>query len=426
MRWGALRHLVRLSIARDPRGSLSSIFGVAMGVGTLVFFVALGSGIGNVVREQVFPVEARLIQVVPPTVSVGALLGGGRLDDAAVEQLAGLQGVVATHRHMDVRVPSVIGFNGDFFGRQLRMGAEVAVEGVEPGLLAAHVDPARFVDAGPEAPMAGVASTRLLEIYNRSFAPSRGLPQLSGRMLEGFTVPIEINRSWVSGRTEGPMIPARVEVVGLSPRAMLAGVTVPLETARRLNAQAGADAETYTAVTLELETPSQVPTVSRQVEAMGWEIDDQDRELARTAGAAVLLTTSVLAFLSLLICLLAAVNIAHALSASVRAREKELGVYRAVGATRAAVKQLVMAEGATLGLLGGAAGVATAFLFAALTDLAVARWVPDFPFKPQTAFAFPWWLWAGGIGLGVLAALVGSFGPARRAAATDPARVLAG
>ena len=95
MRPASLWHLVRLSLARDVRGALSSAFGVAMGVGTLVFFVGLGLGVGRIVREQIFPVEARLVQVVAPAVSVGSLLGGGALDEAAVERLAALPAVAA-------------------------------------------------------------------------------------------------------------------------------------------------------------------------------------------------------------------------------------------------------------------------------------------------------------------------------------------
>jgi len=426
LRVASLWHLVRLSLRRDLRGALSSTFGVAMGVGTLVFFVALGSGVGRVVREQIFPAEARLVQVVSPAVSVGALFGGGALDDRAVARLAALDGVAHAHRRMNVRVPSVSSFNGDFFGQRLRMGMELPAVGVDPGLFAGEIPPERFVDRGEGESIPGVISSRVLEIYNRSFAPARGLPNLSPRMLEGFTAPVEFNRSWVASRTTGPSIPSRVEVVGVSPRGMLAGVTIPLDVARRINARAGADAESYSGVTLELRDPSDVPRVSEAVKQMGLEVDDSERELAQTAGAAVLLTTSALAFLSLLICVLAAVNIAHALSASVRARAKELGVYRAVGATRGAVKALVIAEGALLGLVGGAVGTLGAWLLGFAVDLAAQRMLPAFPFKPDSFFLFPLWLCAGGVLLGVLAALVGSFGPARRAAATDPAQVLAG
>ena len=75
---------------------------------------------------------------------------------------------------------------------------------------------------------------------------------------------------------------------------------------------------------------------------------------------------------------------------------------------------------------GGVAGTAVAFLASVGLDAASTQLLPEFPFKPGTWFERPVWLLVGGVGLGVLAAAAGAFLPARRASATDPARVLAG
>ncbi len=159
---------------------------------------------------------------------------------------------------------------------------------------------------------------------------------------------------------------------------------------------------------------------------MGLAIDDQERRLAENAGAAVAIITAAMALLSAFICLLAAVNIAHALSASVRARAKEIGVMQAVGASRADVRNIVLAEAALLGLVGGVAGTLAAVLLALGADAALSSYLGDFPFKPDPFFAFPAIVLAGGVLLGVLAAIAGAYFPSRRAAATDPARTLAG
>jgi ABC-type antimicrobial peptide transport system permease subunit len=50
--------------------------------------------------------------------------------------------------------------------------------------------------------------------------------------------------------------------------------------------------------------------------------------------------------------------------------------------------------------------------------------LPDFPFKPESFFVFPAWLWLAGIGFAALFAGLGAAGPARRAARTDPAQAL--
>ncbi|ADO74117.1 ABC transporter permease [Stigmatella aurantiaca] len=426
MRLSALSRLVRLSLARERRGAFFSAFGVAMGVGALVFFVGLGLGVGSVIREKVFPSDARLVDVVPASVSLGSLLGGGTLDTAAVERLSGLAGVERVYRKMNVRVPAVSRYEGAFFGSRLRMGMEVLAVGVEPDFVRADVKIGSFQDVPPDQPIPVVISTRLLEIYNKTFAPARKLPQLSSQMLLGFGFPVEFNRSFVAQTAPGPTTPAQAQVVGASDRALLAGITIPLDTAIRLNRASGVDAETFSGVTLVAKDPSQVPALIDAVKQMGLEIDDQERRMAENAGAAVALTTSALALLSILICVLAAVNIAHALSASVRARAREIGVMQAVGASRADVRNIVLAEACVLGIAGGAVGTAVAMALALGTDKLAARALPSFPFKPDSFFSFPWPVVLGGVVLGLVAALAGAYFPSRRAAATDPARTLAG
>lgn len=425
MRLDALSRLVRLSLARERRGAFFSAFGVAMGVGALVFFVGLGLGVGRVIREKIFPTDSRLVDVVPPAVSLG-LLGGGKLDAAAVERLAALPGVEATYRKMNVRVPAVTRYDGAFFGARLRMGMEVLAVGVDPALVRQDVQLGEFKDPGEGQPIPALVSTRLLELYNKTFAPARKLPQISANMLIGFGFPVEFNRSYVAATGGGPVTAAQGQVVGASDRALFAGITIPLETAVRLNRAAGVDADTYSSITLQADNGARVPEIVDAVKAMGFEIDDQERRLAENAGAAVALTTSALALLSILICLLAAVNIAHAMSASVRARAKEIGVMQAVGASRADVRNIVLAEAGVVGMLGGAVGTGVALALALLVDRLASSYLPNFPFKPDSFFSFPAPVVLGGVVLGLVAALAGAYFPSRRAAATDPARTLAG
>ncbi|WIG99065.1 ABC transporter permease [Myxococcus sp. SDU36] len=427
MRLDALARLVRLSLARERKGAFFSAFGVAMGVGALVFFVGLGLGVGAVIREKVFPTDARLVDVVPPAVSLGSLLGGGKLDAPTVERLRALPGVEAAYRKMNVRVPAVTRYDGVFFGSRLRMGMEVLALGVEPALVRGDVQLGEFKDAGEGQPIPALVSTRLLELYNKTFAPARKLPQLSANMLVGFGFPVEFNRSYVAAASaSGPTQPGQAQVVGASDRALLAGITIPLDAAVRLNRAFGVDAENYSGVTLVATDPSQVPVIVDAVKGMGLEIDDQERRMAENSGAAVALTTSALALLSLLICILAAVNIAHALSASVRARAREIGVMQAVGASRADIRAIVLAEAAVVGLAGGAAGTTAALLLSLGVNRLAAGYLPNFPFKPDSFFSFPWPVVVGGVVLGLVAALAGAYFPSRRAAATDPARTLAG
>jgi putative ABC transport system permease protein len=63
---------------------------------------------------------------------------------------------------------------------------------------------------------------------------------------------------------------------------------------------------------------------------------------------------------------------------------------------------------------------------ARLIDLVSTRQLPDYPFKPQTYFAFSPELVLLALGFAVLFCVVGAALPARRAAAIHPAQALSG
>lgn len=424
-----LLQLVGINLRRDLRGAFLSALGVAAGIAALAFFVSLGRGVALVVKTKIFPADARFVEVVPPAVSIG-LFGGAKLDDAAVKRLGKLPGISGVHRKMQLRVPAVTRYDGDFFGKKMKMGLEILAVGVDPGLVEQDVAPGqRFEDPGAEGgPVPVLVSGRLLEIYNKSFAKGRGLPQISARMLFGFEFPVEYGRSFVGGRVMegGETMKQPSFLVGVSDRALLQGVTMPLEAARRLNGRFNEDVDSYSSLVLVAESPDHVPAISAAVRKAGFDIDDTERKLAESVGAAVAITTGTLALISLLICGLSTVNIALSLGASVRNRMREIGILRAVGATSGDVALLIIGEAAAIGLLGGAIGALTARGAAYGLDYLAVRYLPEFPFKPDTFFSFPWWVLAGGVALGVLASLLGAYPPARGAARLDPARAIGG
>lgn len=417
--------LARRNLARHRKGAVLSALGVAVGVGCLVYFTALGSGLTDVVRTRLFPVDASLIEVVPSQMSVGALFGGGKLDDDTLQRLSELPGVTEALPKMSVRVGAMSRFDGDFFGRPLRLATEIMAVGVDPRLVERDVAQGRpFADPGAGRPFPVLVSTRLLELYNKSFAQQRNLPKLSADMLVGFQLPVEFGRSMIGGTTSARVEPARLEVVGFSDRALMGGVTLPLDVARRLNEAHGRDASTYSSVVLRAASPDALPAIAEQVRRMGFDIDDSEQRAAEQVGWGIAAVTLALGLLSVLITLLAAVNIAHAFYAAVRERRREIGVLRAVGASQRDVLRVLLFEAAMLGLAGGVVGLMGGWLAAWATDLASARVLPDFPFKPDSFFVFSPALLLGGLAVGLLAALGGAWGPARSAARSDPSVAL--
>ncbi len=416
--------LADLNAARGRSGI--SLAGIALGVAVLMITAGLGLGARELVMRKVvreLPVD--LVEVIPKSVDLGliklgggGLLGGPKLDAAMLERLTSLPEVVAAYPKLEVSLP--LGAQGGkrLFGRPLY--TDLFMIGVPKALLEPEVGTA-FGEQDGIIPV--VISTQLLEIYNNSVAASLGTPQLTADTLKGFEFDIVIGHSLMLGnRGAVRQGVERARIVGVSQHALRLGVTVPMATARRLLATYGDKVpEHYASVLLRARSPSLVPALTERVAELGLSVDETARKTSDILTAATVLASLV----GILVLLLAALNIAHSFYAQLSERRRELAILRAVGARQRDLVALVLTQAAILGALGGVLGAAAAYLGALLVDWGAARFLPAFPFKPESFFLMPPSLIAFGIGAAVAAALLGATWPAISAARRQVARSLA-
>ncbi len=417
--------IARARIRADGRGAILDAAAACAGAAALVFFLALGLGVGAAARRM-FPSEARLVEVVPSSLSLG-FLGGGKLDDPAVRRLRAVPGVEAAWPRLVLQVPIAAAEPPPGMAPSWPPGMtlQIPAVGIDPAMVEADLEPGHpFQDPGPGQPIPIVISRRLVEAYDKTIAPSWNLPRLPvGISLVGLTMPVEIGLSIVPGKREERTYPARVRLAAFSERVPIYLMAIPLDTARRLHSEYGKDAA-YTQVTLLARRPDDVPAIAAEVRRMGFTVREDERAAAERVGAIVAVTTGALAFLAIVMCLLAALAIARSLSASVRGRSKEIAVLQALGATPSDVHRVVLLEGGMIGLAGGLLGTALAIVLSVAADRAALGMLPDFPFRPDTFFAFPAWLPALGIAVPAVAAVLGALAPAAAAARVEPARTL--
>jgi len=427
VRLRSLVHLATLNLRSDARGTAVNTAAACVGAAALVFFVALGMGVGQAARLM-FPGDARLVEVVPGAVSLGAALGGGALDDAAVGRLRELPGVQGAWRRLSLRVPIAASRAPEGVRMNWPPGftVQVPVVGVDAGLVASDLAPGRkFGDppAGEAIPV--LASRRLLEVYNKTIAPAWNLRRLpAGLDLLGLQIPVQVGFSIIPQKTEDRVYDARLALAGLSDRVPLYSLAVPVETVLRLHREYGKPDAGYSSVVLEMGRPDDVPAVAAAVRRMGFAVDEGERAIAERVGLAITVTAGALALLALLMTALAALAIAQSLSASVRGRTRDIAILQSLGATAGDVRALVLAEAGLVGLAGGVVGVGVAWLAARGVDAAAIGLLPDFPFRPTTFFLFPPWIFALGVGVSAAAALLGALAPAALAARVDPARAI--
>jgi hypothetical protein len=264
----------------------------AIGAGALVLFVALGLGVGDAARRM-FPADDRLLEVVPGPISLGGILGGGRLDEGAAERLRALPGVLAAWPRQNLQVPVAAPRppRGLEAAWAPGMTLQIPVVGLDPGLVTADTRRGGpFADPTGDGPIPVLLSRRLLEIYDKTIAPTWGVPGLPpGFDPVGMELPVTVGLSIIPGRSE-PLLEVRLRLVGLSDRVPLYAVAVPLDTVRRLNARYGRRDPGFGQVSLRLARPEDAPAVAAAVRRMGFSVDATERSTAERVGAVVLVT----------------------------------------------------------------------------------------------------------------------------------------
>jgi putative ABC transport system permease protein len=111
--------------------------------------------------------------------------------------------------------------------------------------------------------------------------------------------------------------------------------------------------------------------------------------------------------------LVGAVGVANIMVISVLERRSEIGLRRALGATKGQIRAQFLSEAILLGLAGGAAGIATGTLATAI-----------YATSKGWAIVIPTTAWAGGLGAALLIGAVAGLVPALRAARLSPADAL--
>lgn len=287
-------------------------------------------------------------------------------------------------------------------------------------------------------PVPVLVSPLLLELYNGNIQSmmsgmSGGMkaPRLNERAIIGIQATATLGRGMMGAsrgvreRGEAPQ-DVQIRVVGFSPLALPIGATAPIGYIARWNAQYGATdaASSYASIVVETTTARAVEDVIQHVRTE-MNLDIHPRVEAARRGISMLsLVMAIFAALGGVMVAIAALSILQTFLMLVSERRRELGVLRSVGASRGAIVGMLLAEAALVGIVASGVGLIAARGAAWGVDFLLRTQAPQFPFKPDTLFAFPAGLWLLGIAVGVGAALVGACVPAIRVGRMEPAEAL--
>lgn len=477
MKVAGLARIVGQNIWRNATSLSISAVGISAGIALFALFLALVEQVRNVVEGDIVPVDE--VEVVPLSSDLqrtaDALFGGEAFglteDDIAV--LERIPGVVEVLPRMHLKFSAVSFGGASLVGNEIRVEliadaippAQVEGKLVDPVLPFEHLadgqsnrpcrfdtdcPPREFCETrfgGPPAPLVAdvdplavprergcarqvptLISKYLLEFYNTIFAPGHGYMQLNEGLLRVAERELQF-RTRLGDSFMGPQAPrwrqrtVEMQIVGVSDKAMDLGVTFPLAYVREWNREfeGSAAGSLYSSASVRAESKEAISDVIRLIRAAGYDIKSR---FAEQVSSMIEVLGIILLIISLIVIVIAGFNITHTFLMLVLERRREIGLFRAVGGTRANIRNIFLAEAAAVGLLSGTLGLLLAFVGSLVFDYMLNTGVPQFPYKPATFFDFDAWIVGLSLGFAVLFTVLGAFVPALRAARLDPVRAL--
>jgi putative ABC transport system permease protein len=166
-----------------------------------------------------------------------------------------------------------------------------------------------------------------------------------------------------------------------------------------------------------------VEAVARAIEDLGDYAAETPKESAGSLARGFQVIQAVLSVFGLIALAVASLGISNTLIMAIYERTREIGVMKAVGASRGTIRLLFTVEAASIGFWGGVVGVTAAWICGQIINL-VSRLTFLRDYKEFSISAFPFWLILAVIALSTAVALLAGLIPANRAAKLDPIEAL--
>ncbi len=403
--------LVALALANVGRARIRSILtvmGVAIGTALVVLLIALASGAEANVKRSIFSIgDLRLVSVQPFQPGATGLTAVGRaITDDQVAKFRAIPHVSGVYRQFDAPLGTLVEAGED---------AAIRPQGIDPD---APVDRDSVLLAGRHL----AASDRGVAIVPgnlaRLVAPTAG-EAIGKKVTLRLGGAVKIGQTRISG--SGTPREYGVTIVGVfdERNTSQTAVRIALDDAilaaaenRGLSSDEMRRTTGYSGVALEAEDSQYVADVVSAVQELGFSAFSLKQVVAQIdEGFGVF--RGILAGIGGVALLVAAIGIANTMIMAVLERTREIGIMKAVGATPRDIRMLFLAEAGTVGVLGGAIGLALGIAGGKLIEQIIRSLNPRTDARDIFVVDLPLALAA--LGLALAMSLVAGFLPARRA-----------
>jgi putative ABC transport system permease protein len=451
---------------RTKLRSVLTTLGVVIGIGALVSMVSFGIGMQENITSEFRENDLfTSMQVLPAKIDVGEIMAGGfeppetvkALNDSAVEAIRAIPAVELAYP--EIRFPVTV----RMMGKEARTSLQAVPAAMGRYKPFSEIPYGSFYEGDADSVV--VLTGRLLSKLGFRLAEDEPVDTRGGESGGSELVPISVDsligreveivsstldlqsaaRSFMRSFTPPSNLPLREEVVrlrvvgvrgrlsGFGAARFRGGVVVPIETGAAMPRLGFSDvwdlldssegAQGYGSVYVRTRGMDDITPVKEAVEEMGFgvlAVVDELEEIKQT----FLIMDALLGAVGTIALIVAALGIINTMVTSILERTREIGVMKAVGGSEADIRWIFFSEAATIGLVGGAFGLALGW-----TVTRIANAVANHYLRPQGVpevdlFYMPVWLIAGALVFSVGVSLLAGLYPASRAARVDPVQAL--
>ena len=394
-------------VAANKMRSVLTTLGILIGIAAVIVLLAVGAGTSNAIKAQIGKLGTNVLTVSRST-SVGGRAGAGAqvgasrtrstnltLDDekalndpvlapdiVRTAPILQAQGVTGTYNNATHPVASFLGTTSPYF--------EISNSTVASGAL--------FTDADQQAanPVAVIGNTVAADLFGTNTASAVGRTiQLNG---QNFTVTGVLTVKGSSGLNDPddivvvPLSTAQNKFTGYAPT--LASITVQAASADVMN-------QAQNELQMILDARHRVDASTRD-----YQVRNQ-AQILTTATSTTQTLTILLGAVAAISLLVGGIGVMNIMLVTVTERTREIGIRKAIGASRGSIVAQFLIESLIISVIGGIAGIVIGFAGSAFPVLGV---------QPEVQ---PWTVWLS-LAVSALIGLVFGVYPANKAAKLRP------
>lgn len=409
---------------RKLRNFLASL-SITIGTACLLIFLGLGQGIKNVTFEELEKGSPLNQITVRPNIEKTGIIGFlhtsdvNKLNEESLEKVQKIPGI--KNIHPEIQYNNFASMEASVFG--VSFVTDTMIFGLTKDFLGSDLKNPQIWDKTTQ-PYPVLVPRKMLDLYNLAIANPQNLPKLSEESLMGKKILLFPNHSSFFPIESGEKVEIELEVVGFSDKINLIGLTLPYSIVEDLNTKyATKKSQNYLELFVEVTDPSQTSSVAKEIEALGYQTHYLQQNFKDVEAKFAYLNFS-LGILSLIILLTATIAISSTFLASVTEKTREIGLLRALGATKSHIKKIILFEAGIIGFIGSVVGIVVGVVASLIINEVVAKKLTAITLNLEKIIQINFNLTLFALAFGIILSLFSAYLPALKASNINPIEAL--